>query len=122
MVAAHLSVLDRLDQAEIWGRPYFITSGKPVRLWSWLAHILSWKALPHISKAVSLPVAVRMGRALERVYRTLKLRGEPPLTEFSALQLGCSHTYSIEQARELLGYNPQVDPYDDFTVQFEPEK
>lgn len=119
VVQAHLAVLSRLEQEQIWGRPYFITSGKPVRLWSWLAHILKWKQLPPIRKTVSLPVAVRMGRALERVYRALRLSGEPPLTEFSALQLGCSHTYSIAQARGLLGYEPQVAPYDDFDAQFE---
>ncbi len=118
VVASHLAVLDHLDDEEIWGKAYFITSGRPIRLWSWLAHILHWKGLPPVRKALSLPMAVRLGRTLERVHRTLKLEKEPGLTEFSALQLGCHHTYSIERARRSLGYDPQVDPYAPFEEQF----
>lgn len=118
VVAAHVAVLDRLDRDEIWGKAYFITSGKPVNLWGWLAQVLHWKGLPPVRKSLSLPLAVRLGRTLERVHRTLGLKKEPRLTEFSALQLGCHHTYSIERARKLLGYDPKVDPYSPFDEQF----
>ena len=118
-VAAQLCVLDKLDVPEIWGQAYFITSGEPVRLWSWIAHLLQWKSLPAVSRSLSLKKAVMLGRLLEKLYKGLGKREEPPLTEFSALQLGCSHTYSIEKARRLLGYNPVVHPYAPFEEQFE---
>lgn len=117
-VAAHIAVLSRLDSAQIWGGPYFITSGKPILLWDWLTTLLEWKGLPVRRRSVSLRTAVLLGTALEWLYRFLKLKTEPRLTRFSALQLGCSHTYSIEKAQTLLGYNPQVDPYSDFNAQF----
>jgi nucleoside-diphosphate-sugar epimerase len=117
-VAAHVTVLNRLSDPEIWGRPYFLTSGRPILLWDWLGQILSWKGLPPVSRSVSLGPAVVIGSVIEFAYRMLRLKGEPPLTRFAALQLGCSHTYSIEQARRLLGYAPVVDPYSCFDQQF----
>ncbi len=118
-VAAHLAALDRREDAEIWGRPYFITSGQPVLLWDWLEQVLAWKGLPGVRLSLGLRKAVLLGTGLQWLYRLLRLSGEPRLTRFSALQLGCSHTYSIEQARQRLGYTPVVDPYSPFEQQFQ---
>lgn len=120
-VAAHLSALERREEEEIWGQAYFITSGQPISLWGWLQEILVWKGLPPISKSLNRRVAVFLGWALESVYRFLGREKEPPLTKFSALQLGSSHTYSIEKARTLLGYTPRIAPHSDFEAQFSAE-
>lgn len=119
-VAAHLAVLDRLEDEQIWGKPYFLSSGQPVLLWAWLAALLEWKGLPPIQRSLSLRTAVAAGSLLELFYRLLPLPGEPRLTRFSALQLGCSHTYSIGRARQLLGYSPRVSPYSPFEQQLGP--
>jgi nucleoside-diphosphate-sugar epimerase len=116
-VAAHLAVLTSLKNEEIWGKPYFVTSGRPVLLWDWLDALLGWKGLPPVRRSVGLRAAVAVGAVMELAYRLLRFKGEPPLTRFSALQLGCSHTYSIEQARNLLGYAPAIDPYSSFDQQ-----
>ena len=117
-VAAHLAVLARVEDPGIWGKPYFLSSGRPVLLWDWISHLLAWKGLPPIRRSIGARTAVRLGGLLEIIYRLLRLKGEPRLTRFSALQLGCSHTYSIAQARGLLGYSPQVDPNSPFEEQF----
>lgn len=117
-VAAQLQVLARREDDEIWGQAYFITSGQPISLWAWLQEILAWRGLPPITKSVNRRMAALIGWALENLYRCLGRRAEPPLTRFSALQLGSSHTYSIERARTLLGYEPVVSPYCDFNSQF----
>ena len=119
-VAAHLCALFQRELSDIWGRAYFITSGVPVRLWSWLSHVLSWKKLPRVKRSLSLRRALVIGRWLEKGFRVLGKSSEPPLTEFSALQLGCDHTYSIESARRLLGYRPTTNPYQDFDTQLGP--
>ena len=116
-VAAHLAVLANLENQEIWGKPYFITSGQPVLLWDWLDALLGWKGLPPVRRSVGLRAAVGVGALMELGYRLLRLKGEPPLTRFSALQLGCSHTYSIARARNLLGFAPAIDPYSSFDQQ-----
>lgn len=115
-VACHLAVLV-CQSDDIWGRPYFVTSGRPVLLWHWIDEILRWKGLPEIRHTIKLSWAVKLGSAFEMIYRLLRLQREPRLTRFSALQLGCSHTYSIDRARQLLGYRPRVDPYEDFSKQ-----
>lgn len=117
-VASQLNALENRHREEIWGEAYFITSGIPISLWSWLQEILLWKGRPPISKGVNRRFAVFLGWALERFYGILRLEREPPMTQFSALQLGWSHTYSIEKARVLLGYEPQVRPHSDFEMQF----
>lgn len=121
-VAAQLCALARREEPEIWGQAYFVTSGVPVRLWSWIAHLLSWKKLPSVPRSVSLSKAVTVGKYLERAFSWMGRTKEPPLTEFSALQLGCTHTYSIEKARRLLGYEPTVHPYQPFEQQFMPTR
>lgn len=118
-VAAQLCALARREDPKIWGEAYFITSGVPIRLWSWLAHLLQWKGLPGPSRSLSLGKAVLLGKGMERLYGALGKEGEPPITHFSALQLGCHHTYSIEKARRLLGYEPTVHPYHPFDEQFQ---
>lgn len=117
-VGSQLCALAKRQDETIWGEAYFITSGVPIRLWSWLAHILHWRRLPGVRRSLSLKQAVALGRALEKVWARLDRQDEPPLTEFSALQLGCTHTYSIEKAQRLLGYEPSIAPYDSFSGQF----
>ncbi len=118
VVGAHLAVLGHLDDLTPWGKPYLITSGRPIQLWDWLDEILQWKGLPPVKRSLGLRPAVALGWMSEWIFRLLSLSGEPPLTRFSALQLACSHTYSIEQARTLLGFRPGIDPYGPFDEQF----
>lgn len=118
-VAAHLCALARRENPEIWGQAYFITSGEPIELWDWLDRILEWKGLSPVRRSVNPGVAAILARSLESLYRLLGKTEEPPLTYFSALQLGCHHSYSIEKARRLLGYEPAIDPYQSFQEQFQ---
>lgn len=118
-VLAHLCVLDRLETEEIWGNAYFITSGKPILMWHWFQELLAWKGLPPVKHRLKVKTGVVIASALELLYRLLRIRSEPLLTRFTALQLGSTHTYSIEKATGLLGYQPTVDPYDNFDKQFE---
>jgi nucleoside-diphosphate-sugar epimerase len=41
-------------------------------------------------------------------YRTLPLKGEPPMTRFLAEQLSTPHFYDIGAARRDFGYQPRV--------------
>lgn len=118
VVACHLQALTKLDDEAVWGEAYFVTSGVPIKLWDWLNELLEWRGLATVSKRIPLSKAVSIGRTLERLYKILRISSEPPLTEFSALQLGTDHTYSIDKARTLLGYQPKVDPYAPFADQF----
>lgn len=89
------------------GKAYFITDGEPVACWDWITTILRCGGLEPPKKSISLANAYRAGAMLERIYRLLGIRAEPPMTRFVALQLGVDHYFSIDAARKDLGYEPQ---------------
>lgn len=98
----------RASDTNAAGKPYFITNGEPVNAWSWFNEILEKLGIPPLDHKVPLAVARRVGRVFDLIWRTLPLAGEPPLTEFAAVQVATTHTYSIENARRDLGYEPKV--------------
>ena len=106
---AHLLAADALQAgAPVTGRTYFISQGAPVNCWQWINQILELAGLPPVTKGISFHTAWRIGAALETIYRTLQLPGEPPMTRFIAAQLAMSHYFNIQRARSDLGYQPLV--------------
>jgi len=88
------------------GRAYFITNGEPVVLWDWINLLLRGLGIPEITRRVPLPVAYAMGGVLEVLWRTLPLKGEPPMTRFVAKEMATDHWFDITAARRDLGYHP----------------
>ena len=113
--AAHLQAADRLSfEAPCAGRAYFINDPEPVIFGEWLTTLVLRLGLPPVKRRLSIPTAVAIGGALELVWRTFRLRGEPPLTRSVARNLGLSHWYSIDEAVRDLGYAPAVQAADGF--------
>jgi 2-alkyl-3-oxoalkanoate reductase len=113
--AAHLQAAARLRPgAACAGRAYFVNDPEPVRLWDWLARLLARLGLPPVSRRVPLVLARAAGAALESLWNTLRLPGEPPMTRFVASQLALSHWYSLVPARDDFGYAPPVAAEDAF--------
>ena len=48
------------------------------------------------------------GWLLEKVHRWAGFKREPAMTRFLALQLGCSHYFSHQRARDDFGYEPLI--------------
>jgi nucleoside-diphosphate-sugar epimerase len=94
--------------AECAGRPYFITNGEPVQLWPWLNEVLAGLDLPPVTRVLPFPAARLASGVLELVWRTFRLRGEPPITRFLASALARSHWYDPGPARRDLGYRARV--------------
>ncbi len=110
---AHLLAADVLRPGSACaGRPYFISQGEPVELWSWLDGVLEAVGAPRVSRGVSFGAARRAGFALELVYGLVGARSEPRMTRFLAAQLGLSHYFDISAARRDLGYTPRVSAAD----------
>lgn len=110
---AHLLAADALTPgSSVAGRAYFISQGEPVNCWQWVNEILSMAGLPPVAKSLSFCRAWWLGAVLERVYATLRIPGDPPMTRFLAAQLAMSHYYDISSARRDLGYYPRVSTAD----------
>ncbi len=106
---AHLLAADKLAiGAACAGKAYFLSNGEPVLLWDFLNRILTDAGLPPVTRSVPVVVARAGAFALEAVYRTLRLRAEPPTTRFVVAQLSTSHWYDIAAAKRDLGYAPAV--------------
>lgn len=107
---AHLLAADALLEGEKRpaGKPYFITNGEPVRAWEWFNGILEELGIPKLNKKVPLSVARFVGKSFDATWKTFGMKGEPPLTEFAAVQVATTHTYSIENAKRDFGYAPVV--------------
>jgi len=107
---AHLEAAEALatENSAVAGKAYFLSQGEPVNCWQWIDEILALVDLPPVEKTISLQAAWRLGAVLERIYRLLRLDGEPPMTRFVAAQLATSHWFDLSAARRDFGYQPAI--------------
>ncbi len=106
---AHILTAENLCRsASAAGRAYFISQGQPVNLWGWINQLLEQAGLPPVRKKISFKTAYIIGAVLEFIYHGLRIRREPLMTRFMALQLARSHWFSIKSAENDLGYHPLV--------------
>lgn len=96
------------DVSAAAGRAYFITNGEPVYLWEWTNALLAALGEPPITRRISLRAARAVGACCEALWRTLPLKGEPPMTRFVAEELAKDHWFDLVAARRDLGYAPRV--------------
>jgi nucleoside-diphosphate-sugar epimerase len=97
-----------LEREEGCGRPYFISQGEPVVLWDWINDLLGRLGISKVEKHISFPAAYRIGAVMEGVWKTFRLKGEPPMTRFVATELAKDHYFDISAAKQNLGYQPTV--------------
>jgi 2-alkyl-3-oxoalkanoate reductase len=106
---AHLQAADALTaDSPVAGSVYFISQGEPVNCWHWINQLLELGDLPPVRKKISLPAARRLGLMCEIAYSLVGSRREPPMTRFLAAQLGTSHYFDINRARQDFGYKPAI--------------
>ena len=70
--------------------------------------VLAAAGLPQVTKTFPTRAAWLTGAMAEVVYRGLRIKKEPPLTRFAAVQLATAHWYDLGAARRDLGYAPAV--------------
>jgi 2-alkyl-3-oxoalkanoate reductase len=106
---AHVLASDKLAVgAPISGRPFFISQGEPMPLWTFVNRLLEAGSIPPVKRTISPRVAYGAGALLEFAYRVLPLKGEPRLTRFLVEELCTAHWFDITAARHELGYAPIV--------------
>lgn len=107
---AHIKAAEAvINNPEISGRNYFISDDNPVNLWDWINEFLAKMGVEKISKSISFKKAYRIGSVMELIFRILRLKGEPPMTRFVAIQLSHSHYFDISAAKKDLGYKSIVN-------------
>jgi nucleoside-diphosphate-sugar epimerase len=90
------------------GKCFHVTNGEPVKTWELVADIAKRLNLPPPSSRVSEGVALTFARGVEFLWRLLALKSEPPVTAYSLGLLTTSLTFDLTEARNILGYSPQI--------------
>ena len=104
---AHLCAMEALiENKTAGGKAYFVGQDEPVCLWAWLNDLFEQLDLPPLKKRISFGKAYFAGLILEKSWRFLRVRNDPPMTRFVACQLAHDHWFSPQAAKTDLGYEP----------------
>lgn len=105
-VHAHLLAFDALDEkSPVNGKAYFIGQERPVYLWDFINEILKIKNQSPVTKKISLRAAYFAGQLIELLLRSFRIYNvHPPMTRFVALQMGTSHYFSHQNAKNDFNY------------------
>lgn len=93
------------------GKAYFITNGEPRPFFGFVKQVLARLDLPPIRGNVPYPIAYSAA-AISEWMRTFggkdQIGHEEKLSRFSVRYMCTHHYFSIERARQDLGYNPRI--------------
>ena len=108
-VDAHISAFEKLEiGGQVSGKAYFLGQENPVNLWDFIDDILVRNKVAPLKSNISENAAYRIGWLMEKGYGLLRIKAEPPMTRFMALQLSCSHYFSHKNAEKDLDFSPRV--------------
>ena len=102
-------------QKTLSGRALVVSNGEPRTVASLVQSICSAADVSYAPRNISLGAAVRVGKVMEAVYK-LRPHAEPPLTAFTAYQLGISHWFDISETKELLQWSPRISLDEGFAL------
>jgi nucleoside-diphosphate-sugar epimerase len=88
------------------GNVYFVTDGEPVVFREFVSELLATQGVTAPTRSIPAPLAAALASAGETGWRTLHLRGRPPLTRFAYWVSAQECTIRIDKAREQLSYTP----------------
>ncbi len=113
VVSAHILAARNLESTgSAAGEAFFISQGEPVSLWAWINSLFIALDIPQVQRKISFRAAFLVGSFLEIIYSLFQINNEPKMTRFVAEQLAKSHFFSIEKAKNILNYHPEVSTSD----------
>lgn len=109
-VRAHLLGADGLlsSPESVSGKAYFVSTGEPIEIWTFIDRVLQAAGKPAITKTASPRAAMAAGWVMEKIHAWTGARGEPRLSRWIVRELTCSHWFDISASRRDLGYEPTV--------------
>jgi nucleoside-diphosphate-sugar epimerase len=93
--------------AELNGKALVVSNGEPRTVASLVESICQAAHVPFAPRFIGLRAAVALGVIIETLFK-LKPSAEPPLTKFTAYQLGISHWFDISETQRLLQWTPRI--------------
>jgi 3beta-hydroxy-delta5-steroid dehydrogenase/steroid delta-isomerase len=109
LVDAELRAAERLvEGSPVCGQAYFLSDETPINAGQFSIELVKHMGLERRLVRVPNPVARAMGAAWERVYQVLGV-GKPLFTVANVKLCDIDHYFSIDKAKQHLGYTPLVD-------------
>jgi nucleoside-diphosphate-sugar epimerase len=106
---AHILAAERLYAGSpVAGKAYFITNADPRPISEITNLIIGAAGCAPVTATISPKIAWFIGLCCETIYKTFKVKGEPPITRWVAGELSTAHWFDISAARRDLGYEPRV--------------
>ncbi len=107
---AHINAAEALhSNPGISGKKYFISDDNPLNLWEWIDQFLIYIDAPAITKSISFSREYKIGTVMDFIFKILRIKNDPPMTRFAAVQLAYSHYFDIKAAKKELNYKPVVN-------------
>ncbi len=91
------------------GEAYFVLDNGVTTMKQIISGLAASRAITLLEKSVPAWLADFIGAASEDLWRTFALKGEPPLTRFSAMIMSRECVLKGDKARAELGYVPVID-------------
>ena len=106
---AHVKALDELrGAARCAGKAYFVTNNEPMAQGEIIGKLLAAIGIDVKIRAVPVRIAKTAGSICETIWRTFRLKSEPPVTRFSVEQLATAHWFDTSAAERDFGYTPTI--------------
>lgn len=102
------------------GAAYFVSDSVDTTLKSFLTRLLATRGVQPDNRAVPFRIAWTMAGIMGAVWRLLRLKGEPPLTQQMLRLMGKDFTVDISRTRKDLGYAPVLSPEDGLRMMAQP--
>lgn len=97
------------ERDDVIGKVFNIRDPRSVTKREFIETICAAAGLPYPKKVVPLPAARALARAMEAVWRLLRISKAPLLNSARIKFLGLNLDFSIRRATEELGYQPTLD-------------
>jgi len=94
------------------GEAYFVTDGDPLPFRDMITAMVATQGVEPGKRNVPAGVAKAAATAAEGIWRTLRLKGEPPITRLAVWNSALECTVSDAKARKELGYEPVISRED----------
>jgi nucleoside-diphosphate-sugar epimerase len=107
--ASHLNAADKLHyNSACSGRAYFISNGEPLPIGDLIKKILDAGHISQEVKTIRPKDAYYMGGMMELVYKLLRVKKQPIVTRFIALEMSTAHWFDISAAKTDIDYEPII--------------
>ena len=103
-----LAIRLAIEAPEAKGEVYNITNGEPRAFRDLLEESLTGLDYPIKYRKIPASLLSGIASSLEFIYKSLNLKGEPPLTRYTYYLLRYSQTLDISKAERDLGYHPKI--------------